>query len=189
MKIISKYKQPYDNVQWHCEDDIVWRRNPRKISRAELNTQLCNLIYKRHRYRDYAHRYDEHHGWLVVGTLAIPIIKHRNPQTGVETFYRDTVNGLVDTIVENSVSPILLITWVSPAWRIPDNETLSIIADVEFDRDSSIWGIIGAQSISQLVFNWLCNKAVPEVNTEIDNDVRIQQHGFDLKTSFRGKNK
>jgi len=181
MRVISKTcKEPYDNVSWYSEDDIVWRREPKKIPLPKYLNGLLNFR------NSITKEVNEQHGWVIVAGTAIPIYLVKKLGNMEGTFYRYPKMDSVELTVFPP-SPMYLLLWNKQYWR-PINHC-TFIEDAEFGLKSTIWSIIDPVHTAQEIYRFLANKSIVDEVTQVSNDVRIQQHGFDLKTSFRGKNK
>ncbi len=183
MRVISKTcKEPYDNVSWYSEDDIVWRRTPKEIEVPKYLAELCQTRKRMTK------EPVEKHGWVIVAGVATPIYLVKRLGNIDGTYYKyPNLQELELTVIPPS--PMYLLLWDTGSWGMRLSRTQTLIEDVEFGLKSTIWSVIDPIFTAQEIYRFLANKAVVDEVTQVSNDVRIQQHGFDLKTSFRGKNK
>ena len=83
-------------------------------------------------------------------------------------------------------SPIGIVAWNS-AFTRPINHAV-YIEDMCFSllRKHNLWSHFSLIEVYQAIYMFLANKTTKENEVvTVENDTRIQQHGFDLKTSFR----
>jgi hypothetical protein len=104
-----------------------------------------------------------------------------------ETYLRNAHDWAAITLNESELdSPIGLVFWganVSSPIR-----TAIYIKDMVFSlfTTHNLWSQFSLVEVYQAIYMFLANKTTKENEVvTVENDTRIQQHGFDLKTSFR----
>ena len=100
--------------------------------------------------------------------------------------YRHDYSDWKSITVENTTSPIGLVFWKTNVHN-PKRHVV-YVKDMVFSLFTShnMWSHFSLIEVYQAIFVYLANKTTKENDVvTVENDTRIQQHGFDLKTSFR----
>lgn len=224
MRLLSKYKEPYDSMIATGVGDLTWVRKP---TVAKLPDSLVSSVIMRSTQlglnRDSTQGH-EVHGYFLLGKKAYPFIAHAK-KSSVPSLTDWNKLGLVSNYVsdnwtflfslqeckryckENNLkgstsrydfnawkaltledvnSPIGIVAWNTATPR-PTNYVV-YVEDMCFSllRKHNLWSHFSLIEVYQAIYMFLANKTTKENEVvTVENDTRIQQHGFDLKTSFR----
>jgi hypothetical protein len=224
MRLLSKYKEPYDAMLATGVGDLTWIRKP---TVSKLPDSLVSSVIMRSTQlglnRDSTQGH-EVHGYFLLGKKAYPFIAHAkkssvpslddwNKLGVVPNYISDNwtflfslqeckryckENNLKGSTVlnkgtewkaltlEDVNSPIGIVAWNSATSR-PINHAV-YVEDMCFSllRRHNLWSQFSLVEVYQAAYMFLANKTTKENEVvTVENDTRIQQHGFDLKTSFR----
>lgn len=222
MRLLSKYKEPYDSMLGTGVGDLTWVRKPALANLPDSLVQHClaksaslNLEFDQG---------TEMTGYFILGKKGYPFVAHclrtyakedfrqltgqslsgdwtflfsalackrycqDNKLKGADKYYlQDTHNWATITLSEAELdSPIGLVFWEAKR-SIPINSAI-YIKNMVFSMltTHNLWSHFSLIEVYQAIYMFLANKTTKENEVvTVENDTRIQQHGFDLKTSFR----
>lgn len=221
MRLLSKYKEPYDSMIATGVGDLTWVRKP--ISTNIPKTIADSIIMKNNQLGLARNGIEgnELHGYFLLGKKAYPFVVHakKSTVTALDDF-NNLKLGINDNWVflfslqeckryckENNLkgstsryditdwkaltlkdinAPIGIVVWNS-AFSRPINHAI-YVENMCFSllRKHNLWSHFSLIEVYQAIYMFLANKTTKENEVvTIENDTRIQQHGFDLKTSFR----
>jgi hypothetical protein len=75
--------------------------------------------------------------------------------------------------------------WVVVFNYYPDSKGSAIVFKNACMKDYQLDKVLSAQHAYENMYRYLCNNHEEKPVPEMKNDIKIEQHGFDLKTSFR----
>lgn len=227
MRLLSKFKEPYDSMLATGVGDLTWVRKP---AIAKLPESLVSSVIMKstqlglNQDKTQGH---EVHGYFLLGKKAYPFIAHAKKSTipslddfnklelvpnyisdnwtflfslqECKRYYKENnlkgstsrydFNNGTDwkaLTLKDVNSPIGIVAWNS-AFTRPINHAV-YIEDMCFSllRKHNLWSHFSLVEVYQAIYMFLANKTTKENEVvTVENDTRIQQHGFDLKTSFR----
>lgn len=215
MKIVSPFRDYYDNVVQYGADretlyirktpeeeqiypvrvkgDLgLWRNSMRTDFWETFLVRVGNLrfLYMQKRVRFYysfTTKECEPDALPENRTLGVNIVKsgnviHIGHDKAKSKGYECRVEAALFDIDIPQVHPVELIALFNIGFT---RQAAAVIPNPNLSN-LNIQSVLHPASAYQEIYTWLCNRSNPEKPiVNVENDVRIQQHGFDLKTSFR----
>lgn len=218
MRIISKFKEPYDHIAGYS-DDLTWIRLPKveeydqKLLSKNIGSTFNMLGLNKN------NGLSEYKGYFILAGKGYPFVclvkdyigGDKPPSDvqralhleGTEYTFMFSANDLQRTVRElqlQGLSSGTLPYFTHMDWTVRDlylDTPIALImgnyyrahiyTDMVFSvlHKHNLWSFFGIHSVFNDIYKYLANKAVNTELPQVANDVRIQQHGFDLKTSFR----
>lgn len=142
------------------------------------NEEACKVLTSYNSFGDWTFCFNQTDFWVMFNRLkASHTQKHGNHLSlGFDWNAKDNIPVLKNVAIG-------MVLYDREGWTIYDNFSFSMIPQ------HNLWSSFKLHDVYQEIYRFLANKAVNTELPQVANDVRIQQHGFDLKKSFRKRKK
>lgn len=190
VKIISKFRDCYDYVFGQGDPAYVWTRRSEtdlvayKFVRS--NHVILDLVIGRYCYRLFFE------GDLVVTTGKKLLVNSLVTTTGKKRFFQTidverTYKQGPSIVVNNQNCPLYL-TFTSTNHRSDRTLIINPEIGVLMGHLNTIYGLT-PEIIAQQIEEWFSMNYADKPSPPVSDKAKIATHGFDIKTSFRGKQK